>query len=139
MRSIEYYLNVGYNRRTGRSEDNAQAMKRRVMGRKGIGKLAPFGICQEVEVISAGGPQTDRGRLRKWLIWYLTSQDILNELVRREWQLSYPIIQSLVQRTEPTLSAPGTKLILRRFDRRRVPAGEDINRQLGRAFWPQSA
>ena len=25
------------------------------MGRKGIGKLAPFGICKKIEVISSGG------------------------------------------------------------------------------------
>ena len=52
----EYYLNVGYNRRVTRSERTPKH-NRRVMGRKGIGKLAPFGICHEVEVISAGGDQ----------------------------------------------------------------------------------
>ena len=50
----EFYLNVGYNRRNTRS-DRTPKHNRRVMGRKGIGKLAPFGICHEVEVISAGG------------------------------------------------------------------------------------
>ena len=29
------------------------------MGRKGIGKLAPFGICRLIEVISSGGPHVD--------------------------------------------------------------------------------
>ena len=24
------------------------------MGRKGVGKLAPFGICEKIEIISAG-------------------------------------------------------------------------------------
>ena len=56
----EFYLNVGYNRRVGRSERTPK-YDRRVMGRKGIGKLAPFGICREVEVVSAGGDKTDRG------------------------------------------------------------------------------
>ena len=57
----EYYLNVGYNRRRTRRSDRTPKHNRRVMGRKGIGKLAPFGICHEVEVISAGGNQTDHG------------------------------------------------------------------------------
>ena len=55
-----YYLNVGYNRRVGRAESTPKH-GRKVMGRKGIGKLAPFGICHELEVISAGGERTDRG------------------------------------------------------------------------------
>ena len=50
----EFYLNVGYDRRKQRT-DRTPKHNRRVMGRKGIGKLAPFGICHEVEVISAGG------------------------------------------------------------------------------------
>ena len=56
----DYYLNVGYNRRAGRSELTPKH-QRRVMGRKGIGKLAPFGICHEVEVVTAGGDQTEKG------------------------------------------------------------------------------
>ena len=56
----DYYLNVGYNRRVTRSERTPKH-DRRVMGRKGIGKLAPFGICHEVEVISAGGQRTELG------------------------------------------------------------------------------
>jgi hypothetical protein len=35
--------------------------KRPVMGRKGIGKLAPFGICRRIEVWSAGGLKTKNG------------------------------------------------------------------------------
>ena len=31
------------------------------MGRKGIGKLAPFGICTRIEILSAGGDETDAG------------------------------------------------------------------------------
>ena len=48
-----------------------------VMGRKGIGKLAPFGICHEVEVISAGGEETDRGYVVSNLI--LDLDKILDE------------------------------------------------------------
>ena len=33
------------------------------MGRKGIGKLAPFGICKRIEVLSAGGKKTSKGYL----------------------------------------------------------------------------
>lgn len=72
----EYYLNVGYNRRTTRSERTIKH-DRRVMGRKGIGKLAPFGICHIVEVISAGGERTGQGYSVANLI--LNLNDIVNE------------------------------------------------------------
>ena len=32
-----------------------ERIARKVMGNKGVGKLAPFGICQEIEVLTAGG------------------------------------------------------------------------------------
>lgn len=58
-----FYLRVGSDRRTRKEEDGGKSRhkKRPVMGRKGIGKLAPFGICRRVEVWSAGGEKTDHG------------------------------------------------------------------------------
>ncbi|MCF7221608.1 ATP-binding protein [Marilutibacter chinensis] len=61
--AIDFYLRVGADRRTRKGEDGSKSRdkKRPVMGRKGIGKLAPFGICRRIEVWSAGGPKTARG------------------------------------------------------------------------------
>jgi len=61
--AIGFYLRVGADRRTGRGEDGRRSRKKKrpVMGRKGIGKLAPFGICRRIEVWSAGGPKTKNG------------------------------------------------------------------------------
>ncbi len=42
----DYYLNIGYERRKIRGERTAE--KRLVMGRKGIGKLAGFGIAEDI-------------------------------------------------------------------------------------------
>ncbi len=50
----DYYLHVGIDRRRDRGETTINK-NRLVMGRKGIGKLAPFGICRQLEVITAGG------------------------------------------------------------------------------------
>jgi len=60
--AIGFYLRVGADRRT-RKEDGSRSRKKKrpVMGRKGIGKLAPFGICRRIEVWSAGGPKTKDG------------------------------------------------------------------------------
>jgi hypothetical protein len=44
------YLVIGQPRRS-RADDKSQGM-RRLMGRKGIGKLAPFGIAQQMDVVT---------------------------------------------------------------------------------------
>ena len=61
--AIGFYLRVGADRRTRKEHDGSKSRKKRrpVMGRKGIGKLAPFGICRRIEVWSAGGPKTKSG------------------------------------------------------------------------------
>jgi hypothetical protein len=61
--AIGFYLRVGADRRARKGGDGSRSRKKRrpVMGRKGIGKLAPFGICRRIEVWSAGGPKTKNG------------------------------------------------------------------------------
>jgi hypothetical protein len=95
------------------------------MGRKGIGKLAPFGICREIEVISAGGPKTDNG----YLVAHFT--------------LDYDKI--LAPTDEPLELKPGaldctytpehgTKIRLKHFAAKRVPDEETFHRQLATRF-----
>lgn len=126
----EYYLNVGYNRRTKRSELTPQH-SRRVMGRKGIGKLAPFGICHVVEVISAGGARTDQGYRVSNLI--LNLDDIVDEKPDENGNV-LPYHPQPGPLDGKFLDDSGTKLILREFDRRRVPQREDLSRQMAARF-----
>jgi len=44
------FLNVGYQRRKKSSDDLTPKLKRKVMGRKGIGKLSIFSIAEHIEV-----------------------------------------------------------------------------------------
>ena len=126
----EYYLNVGYNRRAKRSEHTPK-YRRRVMGRKGIGKLAPFGICHEAEIISAGGEPTAEGYKVSNLI--LTLEDMANETTDENGHpIPYNPQPGSLDNTYST--TPGTKLILRRFERKRVPNREDLDRQLAARF-----
>ena len=126
----EYYLNVGYNRRVSRSEVTPK-FERRVMGRKGIGKLAPFGICHEVEVLSAGGDLTEQGYLVSNLI--LDLEKMLEEKKDENGNvLPYHPVPG--PKDETYADSAGTKLILRRFDRRRVPVAEQLDRQLAARF-----
>ena len=126
----DYYLNVGYNRRVGRNELTPKH-QRRVMGRKGIGKLAPFGICHEVEVTTAGGDWTDEG--------YPVSNLILNfDEILTESEDDFGNVEPYHPRPGPKdggyADETGTTLVLRRFDRRRVPTGEELDRQLAARF-----
>ena len=107
----DYYLNVGYNRRAKRSEQTP-VHGRRVMGRKGIGKLAPFGICREVEVKTAGGPLTDRGYAVSNLI--LNLDEILVDNSDEDGSVSpYHPKPGPLDGSYSDFS--GTKLVLRRF------------------------
>lgn len=126
----DFYLNVGYNRRVGRSELTPK-YQRKVMGRKGIGKLAPFGICHEVEVITAGGPHTPSGYAVSNLV--LDLDDILDEKTDAFGNV-LPYHPTPGPRDGTYEDSTGTKLILRRFDRRRVPTGEELDRQLAARF-----
>jgi len=45
-----YYLNVGRDRRLDTKDDKSARFKRPVLGRKGIGKFAGFGIAKNIEV-----------------------------------------------------------------------------------------
>lgn len=126
----EYYLNVGYNRRTTRNEQTPK-YGRRVMGRKGIGKLAPFGICHIVEVISAGGERTNQGYPIANLI--LNLDDIVNEETDEDGNvLPYHPQPGPLDGT--FLDKSGTTLILKQFDRRRVPKRENLSRQMAARF-----
>ena len=120
------FLTVGQDRRTSPTQGAQSRNKRRpVMGRKGIGKLAPFGICRRIEVISAGGPNTATG--------YLTSHFILDydEIVQDTEEPYYPQ-RGPKDRTHSAKS--GTTIRLRHFQRKRVPDQATFLRQLARRF-----
>lgn len=120
----DYYLYVGINRRTARGEESP-LKHRQIMGRKGIGKLAPFGICRQIEVITAGGDPGPDGFVVSDLI--LDFKDILSETD----EPYYPNPGSKDGTFSQTL---GTKIILRYFDYRRVPSQENLHRQLASRF-----
>lgn len=124
--AIECYLKVGRDRRAASSTGGLSRKKKRsVMGRKGIGKLAPFGICQMMEVTSCGGPKNSAG--------YLTSHFYLdyNDLLKDE-ETAVPVKAGSLDGTyQPT---HGTTVRLTAFLRKRVPDDETFLRQLATRF-----
>ena len=120
----EYYLKIGANRRSSRGETTPSG--RPVLGRKGIGKLAPFGICREIEVITAGGDCDGSGNYEVCDL-LLQYDSILSDSDDDYHPKPGPLDGS---RTDTR----GTKIILRYFNRRRVPTRDVLHRQISARF-----
>jgi hypothetical protein len=122
----DHYLKVGRDRREHLEQGPTSRKKRRpVMGRKGIGKLAPFGVCRRIEVRSAGGPVRREGFLVSH--FFLDYKDIdVDE------EKPVPLETGPEDRTFSPSS--GTVVRLSHFLPKRVPDLETFSRQLARRF-----
>jgi hypothetical protein len=61
------YLRIGYKKRSEKSSTfNVNGKERHVMGRKGIGKLAPFALAEELEIQSSNGQDEKVGCIIRW-------------------------------------------------------------------------
>jgi hypothetical protein len=123
----KFYLRVGADRRLpGGAGSTSRKLKRPVMGRKGIGKLAPFGICKTIEVMSSGGEETEDG--------FLTSHFILDfdKIVGEDSDET--VILEKGPHDEEWASESGTTVTLRGFLPKRVPDGTTFMRQVERRF-----
>lgn len=109
-----FYLKVGRDRRTHPEQGGTSRTKDRpVMGRKGIGKLAPFGICRQIEVLSAGGDEiAGKG--------YLTTHFFLDfdKIVTDDEK---PVQLEVGEQDETYSAETGTTVRLTQFLSKRVP------------------
>lgn len=123
----KFFLRVGADRRTRKDQDGTKSRlkKRPVMGRKGIGKLAPFGICRRIEVWSAGGPKTSKGY--KVTHFFMDFEKILTDEVT-----DVPL--EVGDDDEQWAEESGTKIMLSQFLAKRVPDQETFLRQLAVRF-----
>jgi hypothetical protein len=122
----DFYLKVGTNPRDDPARGPLSPKKKRArMGRKGIGKLAPFGICRIIEVRSAGGKRTPQG--------YKTAHFILDyDEINAETDEPYA---PKTGKDDGTFSSEtGTTIRLRGFLYRRTPDEETFHRQLAKIF-----
>ena len=126
----DYYLNVGYDRRAKRG-DKTERLGRRVMGRKGIGKLAPFGICREVEIKTAGGPKTSEGHQIAHLI---LDFDEMRQTETDPAGNERPYFPKVGDCDGLYTASPGTTIALRQFNRKQIRSGETLHRQLEARF-----
>ena len=115
------YVVTGRDRREEEGSDETPApLKRRVMGRKGIGKFSSFGIAREIEIESVKGGETSR------LI--MNYDDMLAKAANRSIKFAALPPTGTVNK--------GTRITLRKFtkfNRRRIPIGR-LRKGLARRF-----
>lgn len=130
-----FYLCIGADRRNDTERgDKSKIFNRKVMGRKGVGKLAPFGICERIEILTSGGDQVDgRDESGNTSSGYLTAHLILDRSqILQETDTDYiPEIGSLDGTVQ---SNTGTLLKLTKFNKREVPKIDVLSRQLSQRF-----
>ena len=135
-----FYLKVGGERRKDVARGNLSPIfRRRVMGRKGVGKLAPFGICGTIEVISAGGDLvTEAGPDGRPTTGFRTAHFFMSrdDIISDEDE---PYEPTAGPRDRTLSPARGTTLVLTNFIRRHVPEMADFSRQLSQRFGIQGA
>ena len=133
----EFFLVVGAERRSDDNRgDTSRRLKRKVMGRKGVGKLAPFGICKTIEVISAGGDMIKGDGVCSGSEGYLTSHikldyDGIVAHGREPDERYKPVVCDRDQTYSPE---SGTQIILKDFNYRKVPDIDVLDRQLAQRF-----
>lgn len=126
----DFYLVVGKERRTDpKRGDKSKIYKRAVMGRKGVGKLAPFGVCRFVEVLSAGGEKITENNITG----YRTAHIIMdkNVMISDTSDIYHPTVGEMDGKLSDKTY---TKVILREFDFRKIGSIEELSRQLAQRF-----
>lgn len=130
-----FYLKVGAERRLDpRRGDTSRELGRKVMGRKGVGKLAPFGICTSIEVMSSGG-KTGWGidENGKKIRGYETAHLILerDKILQENDAPYHPTVGKFDGQRRVSR---GTRLVLTGFSHRHVPTLDDFERQVAQRF-----
>lgn len=135
----EFFLVIGAERRRDpRRGPVSKRFGRQVMGRKGVGKLAPFGICRVMEVLSAGGEKTEA---ENGEVGYRTSHIVL------KYDDIVAVGDEPDERYEPKVGAKdgtlsrnsGTTITLRNFDYRKVSNIDVLARQIAQRFGIRSS
>jgi hypothetical protein len=126
----DFYLVVGKERRSDpKCGGKSKKYGRAVMGRKGVGKLAPFGVCRFVEIMSAGGEKVSENGAAGFRTAHIIMDK--NKMIRDTSDLYFPDVGS----EDGTLSEKTyTKVILREFDYRKIGSIEELSRQLAQRF-----
>lgn len=116
------YLRIGRNRRESEGSDLSEGTrKRRVTGRKGLGKLSAFGIADEIEISSVKDGKATAIRL--------------NYPKMKEWPAGRPYEPEIIYETSGrSQGESGTTVTVRALRRRRAINLPLVTRELARRF-----
>lgn len=128
-----FYLDVGRDRRKYPDQGpKSREKKRSVMGRKGIGKLAPFGVCRVIEVLSSGGERGDDGY---YTTHFILEYDRIMEAGGGDDERESDRVPLDAGQLDGTYrESRGTTIRLSWFQPKRVPDHDIFKRQLERRF-----
>jgi hypothetical protein len=132
-----FYLEVGRDRREHPDQGPKSRKKERaVMGRKGIGKLAPFGVCRVIEILSSGGERTEHGYYTThFLLEYDRIMAAGKKSAANGGDAESDRVPLQVGEHDGTYrEKPGTTVRLSSFQPKRVPDHDTFKRQLERRF-----
>jgi hypothetical protein len=96
------YLVIGRNRRKDTEKQESDVKKRKVIGKKGLGKLSVFGICDVIEVVSVKNGFKNHFKM--------SLEDIRNS--KGEYE------PEIISKNEPTDDEKGTILYLKKIRRK---------------------
>lgn len=116
------FLTVGYSRRDTTKSDRSESGARKVMGRKGIGKLAMFSIARRVELTT----QVEGGKP----IGFVVDVDELERLAS-ENQAYYPTPLATI---DPLPHGKGTRIVLGQLNRSVERSRDYLVPRLARRF-----
>ena len=120
------YLNVGRNRRDDDGSDTSPD-GRPVLGRKGIGKFAGFGIAELLEIDTTSSKTGER------TVFRLDLQDLRSDEYVGTAEKEVPIV-SKEAASESRKALKGTRVILRRLKLARTPSKQVFRRSMARRF-----
>lgn len=124
-----FYLVVGSDRRLRDQNGSTSPKGRPVTGRKGVGKLAPFGICKKIEIISSGGSaEIVDGEKHFRTAHIILDYDEITGDDDADYDPEVGTHDGELRRDT------GTTVILQNFLRRQVPPKERLSGQIGRRF-----
>ena len=119
------FLTVGYKRRKDMQDDLTPKKRRRVMGRKGIGKLSVFSIADNVQIYTKKDDQT--------LGLELVVEDIRNDITKGNRHYPKPI--SDIPSEYEILTETGTIIVLSKLKKRIQSSIDDnLRKRISRRF-----
>ena len=132
-----FFLVVGAERRTDpKRGDVSRKFKRKVMGRKGVGKLAPFGICRIIEIISSGGDEIHENGKTGFLTSHIKID--YDEITSDQDNYDTPYKPHKGEKDNTLSPQRGTEVILSSFNYRRVSDISTLSRQIAQRFGIES-